>query len=127
MRFSARAQKFPDRPGARPANSLEVSRTKKHNIFLEKNPVKTGENYSFDRLTGGPLHGSTVDVPPSFAVTSILLRVAGCARKVACLLAHGEWDGASVTDRHKCQSTQYCSNWYDIKNLRLRAAFVDNF
>jgi hypothetical protein len=43
MSFSARAQKFPDRPGARPANSLEVSRTKKHNNFLEKNLVKTGE------------------------------------------------------------------------------------
>jgi hypothetical protein len=48
MSFSARAQKFPDRPGARPANSLEVSRRKKNNIFLEKNLVKTGENYSFD-------------------------------------------------------------------------------
>ncbi len=48
MSFSARAQKFPDKPGARPANSLEVSGTKKHKNFLEKNPVKTGENYSFD-------------------------------------------------------------------------------
>ncbi len=49
MSFSARAQKFPDKPGARLANSLEVSGTKKHKIFLEKNPMKTGENYSFDR------------------------------------------------------------------------------
>jgi hypothetical protein len=51
MSFSARAQKFPDRPGARPANSLEVSGTKKHNILLEKNLVKTGENYSFDSIS----------------------------------------------------------------------------
>jgi hypothetical protein len=35
-------------PGARPANSLEASRTKKRNNFLEKNPVKTRENYCFD-------------------------------------------------------------------------------
>ncbi len=48
MSFSARAQKFPDRPGVRPANSFEVSRTKKHKVFLENNLVKTGENYSFD-------------------------------------------------------------------------------
>jgi hypothetical protein len=43
-----RERKFPDRPGARPANSLEVSRTKKRNNFLEKNPVKTRKNYSFN-------------------------------------------------------------------------------
>jgi hypothetical protein len=34
-----------------PATPGEVSGTKKRDIFLEKNPVKTVENYSFDRLS----------------------------------------------------------------------------
>ena len=61
---------------------------------------------SSNLLAGGPLHGPTVDVPPSIAVTSTLLRVAGGSSKVACLLAHGEWNCASFTNRHKRQSTQ---------------------
>ena len=33
-----------------PATPGEVSGTKKRDNFLEKNPVKTVENYSFDRI-----------------------------------------------------------------------------
>ena len=57
-------------------------------------------------LAGGPLQGPTVDVPPSIAVTSTLLRVAGCSRKISGLLAHREGNGARFTNRHKSQSTQ---------------------
>ncbi len=60
----------------------------------------------YELLAGGPLEGSTVDVPPSFAVTSAPLGVADCARKVGFLAAHGERDGVSVADRHKSQSPQ---------------------
>ena len=60
----------------------------------------------YELLAGGPLEGSTVDVPPSIAVTSAPLGVADCARKVGFLVAHGERDGASVADRHKSQSPQ---------------------
>ena len=57
-------------------------------------------------LAGGPLQGPTVDAPLSIAVTSTLLRVAGCSRKVPCLLVHRERNGACFMNRHKHQSTQ---------------------
>ena len=81
---------------------------------------------SSNLLAGGPLHGPTVDVPPSIAVTSTLLRVAVGSRKVSCLLAHGEQNCAGCTNRHKRQSTQYWSNGNYIQNLLLHAAFVNN-
>jgi hypothetical protein len=37
-----------------PATPGEVSGTKKRDNFLEKNPVKTGENYSFDWNSAHP-------------------------------------------------------------------------
>ncbi len=61
-------------------------------------------------LACGPLKGSTVDVPPSIAVTSAPLEIACCARKVGFLVAHGEQDGASVADGHRSPSPQDESN-----------------
>ena len=78
-------------------------------------------------LAGSPLEGSAVDVPPSIAVTTVLLRVAGCARKVWSLIAHGERDGSSVTHRHKSQPPQDWSYGYDIQDLWLHPAFVNYF
>jgi hypothetical protein len=74
----------------------------------------------YDLLACVPLEGSTVDVPPSIAVTCAPFGIAYRARIVGFLVAHGEWDGASVT-------SQDGSNWYNIKNLRLDASFVNNF
>ena len=68
-------------------------------------------------LAGGPLEGSAVDVPPSIAVTTVLLQVAVCARKVWSLIAHGERDGSSFTHRHKSQPPQDWSYGYDIQDL----------
>ena len=62
---------------------------------------------SSNLLTGGPLQGPAVDVPPTTAVTSTLLRVAGCSRKVSCLLAHTERNGAGFANRNKHKSSQY--------------------
>ena len=77
-------------------------------------------------LAGCPLHGPTVDVPPLIAITSILLRVTGSSRKIACLLAHRKRNGARFTNRHQPQSTQYRSYGHYIQNLCLHAAFVNN-
>jgi len=55
----------------------------------------------YELLACGPLESSTVDVPPSIAVTSAPLGIAYRARIVGFLVAHGERDGASVTDGHK--------------------------
>jgi hypothetical protein len=68
----------------------------------------------YDLLACGPLEGSTDDVPPSIAVTCALFGITYCARIVGFLVAHGERDGASVTDGHKNQSPQDGSNWYKI-------------
>ena len=78
-------------------------------------------------LAGGPLEGSAVDVPPSIAVTTVLLRVAGCARKVWSLIAHGKRDGSSFTHRHKSQPPQDWSYGNDIQDLWLHPAFVNDF
>ena len=78
-------------------------------------------------LAGGPLEGSAVDVPPSIAVTTVLLRLAGCARKVWSLIAHGERDGSSFTHRHKSQPPQDWSYGNDIQDLWLHTAFVNYF
>ena len=78
-------------------------------------------------LAGGPLEGSAVDVPPSIAVTTVLLRLAGCARKVWSLITHGERDGSSFTHRHKSQPPQDWSYGYDIQDLWLHQAFVNYF
>jgi hypothetical protein len=48
------------------------------------------------------------------------------ARIVGFLVAHGEWDGASVTRGHKSQSSQDESNWHTMQNVRLHASFVNN-
>ena len=88
---------------------------------------KTVISFFYKLLACGPLESSTVDVPPSIAVTSAPLGVADCARKVGFLVAHGERDGASVADRHKSQSPQDWSNGHNIQNLRLHSAFVNNF
>ena len=56
-----------------------------------------------------------------------LFGIAYRARIVGFLVAHGERDGASVTDWHQSQSSQDGSNWYNIQNLRLHASFVNNF
>ena len=81
----------------------------------------------YELLACGPLESSTVDVPPSIAVTSAPLGIAYRARIVGFLVAHGERDGASVADGHKSQSPQDGSNGYNIQNLRLYASFVNNF
>ena len=81
----------------------------------------------YDLLACGPLEGSTVDVPPSIAFACAPFGIAYRARIVGFLAAHGERDGASVTDGHKSQSSQDGSNWYNIQNLRLPASFVNNF
>jgi hypothetical protein len=81
----------------------------------------------YDLLACGPLEGSTVDVPSSIAVVCAPFGIVYRARIVGFLVAHGERDGASVTDRHKSQSSQDGSNWYNIQNLRLHASFVNNF
>ena len=78
-------------------------------------------------LAGGPLEGSAVDVPPSIAVTTVLLRLAGCARKVWSLIAHGERDGSIVTHRHKSQPPQDWSYGNNIQDLWLHPAFVNYF
>jgi hypothetical protein len=78
-------------------------------------------------LACGPPEGSTVFAPPSIAVTCAPFGIAYRARIVSFLVAHGERDGASVTDRHKSQSSQDGSNWYNIQNLQLHASFVNNF
>ena len=78
-------------------------------------------------LAGSPLEGSAVDVPPSIAVTTVLLRVAVCARKVWSLIAHGERDGSSFTHRHKSQPPQDWSYGNDIQDLWLHPAFVNDF
>jgi hypothetical protein len=78
-------------------------------------------------LACGPLEGSTVDVPPSIAVACAPFGIAYRARIVGFLVAHGERDGASVTDWHQSQSSQDGSNWYNVQNLRLHASFVNNF
>ena len=78
-------------------------------------------------LAGSPLEGSAVDVPPSIAVTTVLLRVAGCARKVWSLIAHGERDGSSFTHRHKSQPPQDWSYGNDIQDLWLHLAFVNDW
>ena len=81
-------------------------------------------------LAGCPLHGPTVDVPPSIAITSTLLRVTGCSRKISCLLAHRKRNGACFTNRHQPQSTllhtQDGTIGHDVQNLGLHAAFVNN-
>ena len=77
-------------------------------------------------LAGCPLHSPTVDVPPSIAITSILLRVTGCSRKISCLLAHRKRNGARFTNRHQPQSTQDGSYGHDVQNLGLHAALVNN-
>jgi hypothetical protein len=81
----------------------------------------------YELLACGPLEGSTVDVPPSIAVTSAPLEIAYCARKVRFLVAHEEQDGDSVADGHKSQSSQDEKNWYNIKNSRLHVSFVNKF
>ena len=81
----------------------------------------------YELLACGPLESSTVDVPPSIAVTSAPHGIAYRARIVGFLVAHGERDGASVTDGHKSQSPQDGSNWNNIKNQRLHFTFVNNF
>ena len=77
-------------------------------------------------LAGGPLEGSTVqvDVPPSIAVTTVLIRVAGCARKVWFLIAHGERDGSSFTHRHKSQPPQDWSYGYPFVAQRPHEIFL---
>jgi hypothetical protein len=59
----------------------------------------------YDLLACGPLEGSTVDVPPSIAVTCAPFGIAYSARIVGFLVAHGERDSASVTDGHNSQSS----------------------
>ena len=78
-------------------------------------------------LAGDPLEGSAVDVPPSIAVTTVFFWVAGCARKVWSLNAHGERDGSSFTHRHKSKPPQDWSYGYDIQDLWLHPAFVNYF
>jgi hypothetical protein len=53
---------------------------------------------TFYLLTGCPLQGKTVDIPPSISVSTIGLQVGitGCSRKGAGLLAHGVRNGASL-------------------------------
>jgi hypothetical protein len=81
----------------------------------------------YELLACGPLESSTVDVPPLIAVTSAPLGITYRARIVGFLVAHGERDGASVTDGHKSQSPQDGSNWNNIKNKRQHFSFVNNF
>jgi hypothetical protein len=58
------------------------------------------------QFTGWWLQGPNVDVPPSIAVTSTLLRVAGYSMKIICPSAHREQNGARRTNSHQPQSTQ---------------------
>ena len=83
--------------------------------------------FIYELLACGPLEISTVDVPPSIAVISAPLGIAYRARIVGFLDAHGERDGASVTDGHKSQSPQDGSNGYNIKILLLHVTVVNVF
>ena len=78
-----------------PQNSLMTLRVTQDTLYTQYTFLQWA---SSNLLAGGPLQGPTVDVPPSIAVTSTLLRVAGCSRKISGLLAHREGNGARFTN-----------------------------
>ncbi len=78
----------------------------------------------FFLLTGCPLLGKTVDIPPSNPVSTIELGIAGCSWKGAGLLAHGVRNGHAHW--HKHQSAQYGCDGYNIQYLRLQSPLVHN-
>jgi hypothetical protein len=80
----------------------------------------------FFLLTGCPLQGKTVDIPPSISVSTIGLGIAGCSWKGAGLLAHGVQNGASLAHWHKRQSAQDGCDGYNIQYLRLQLPLVNN-
>jgi hypothetical protein len=80
----------------------------------------------FFSLTGCPLQGKTVDIPPSISVSAIGLGIAGGSWKGAGLLAHGVQNGASLAHWHKSQSAQYGCDGYNVQYLRLQAPLVNN-
>jgi hypothetical protein len=80
----------------------------------------------FFLLTGCPLQGKTVDMPPSISVSTIRLGIAGRSWKRSGLLAHGVRSGASLAHWHKRQSAQYGCDGYNVQHLRLQAPLVKN-
>jgi hypothetical protein len=85
----------------------------------------------FFLLTGCPLQGKTVHIPPSISVSTIGLRITGCSWKAAGLLAHGVQklpvSPTGTSANLAVESAQYGCDGYNIWYLRLQASLVNNF
>ncbi len=81
---------------------------------------------SIQLLAGCPLQGSGIDVPPSAAVSTVLLCVTDSPREGIPFLAHGVQNSSSPPHWPNQYSAQNQCDCNDITYLRLHFMLIDN-